>query len=100
MADYMLLMHELPNGMAYPDWGPYLAKLGASGHLRGGSAIGGGLCVRRDSGDTPDITRHIGGYIKVEAESLDAAKDLLAGNPVYEAGGVVEIRELPRSDEG
>jgi len=31
----------------------------------------------------------------VNAASLDQAKSLLIGNPVFEAGGTVEIRELP-----
>jgi hypothetical protein len=34
----------------------------------------------------------------VNADSLDRAKSLLVGNPVFEAGGTVEIRELPRTD--
>lgn len=34
----------------------------------------------------------------VAADSLDAARALLAGNPVFEAGGTVEIRELPRTE--
>jgi hypothetical protein len=37
------------------------------------------------------------GFIKVQAESLDHARELLKGNPVFEAGGTVEIRELPRT---
>lgn len=36
------------------------------------------------------------GYLKVQAESLEEARAFLAGNPVFEAGGTVEIRELPR----
>lgn len=42
------------------------------------------------------ITAHLSGYIRVQAESLEAAKALLDGNPTFEAGGTVEIRELPR----
>ncbi len=38
----------------------------------------------------------IGGYITVQAESLEDAMTLLVGNPVFEAGGTVEIRDLPR----
>jgi hypothetical protein len=34
----------------------------------------------------------------VKAASLEEAKSLLAGNPHFEAGGTVEIRELPRTD--
>jgi hypothetical protein len=34
----------------------------------------------------------------VNANDLEQAKSLLVGNPVFEAGGTVEIRELPRTD--
>jgi hypothetical protein len=33
----------------------------------------------------------------VIAADLDQAKALVAGNPVFEAGGTVEIRELPET---
>ena len=49
----------------------------------------------KKDGPAPEITRYLGGYIKVRAASLDAARELVAGNPVYEAGGTVEVRELP-----
>lgn len=99
MAEYMFLMHGLTVPGATPggphaDWGPYIAGLVEKGVMRGGSAMGRGECVRK-SGDAPDISRQISGYIKIEAADIEAAKALLAGNPVYEAGGVVEIRELP-----
>ena len=94
MADYIFLMHaEETQG----EWASYIERLVSQGVMRGGSAIGDGVCVRK-SGGTPPITAHIGGYIKVEVDSLDAAKALLPGNPVYEAGGIIEIRELPRTD--
>jgi hypothetical protein len=44
-----------------------------------------------------DITRHLAGYIRVVASSIDEVKSFLAGNPHFEAGGTVEIRELPRT---
>ena len=98
--DYILLMHgmksdegETPN---HPDWTAYIARLESLGVLRGGSAIGRGVCVNQ-SGESSDISRHLTGYIKIEAETMEAAKALLTGNPVYEAGGTVEIRELPQT---
>jgi len=94
--DYIFLMHALPEGTPEPDWQPYLDRLSACGHLRGGSAIGGGATFLK-VGTPPPVTLHLGGYIKVKAADLDAARALLAGNPVYEAGGVVEIRELPKT---
>jgi hypothetical protein len=44
----------------------------------------------------PEITGHLSGYVRIQAESLSHAKTLVQGNPVFEAGGTVEIRELPR----
>ena len=99
MNDYLLLMHgaaPAEDGDAAHTWPAYLASLRSSGALEGGSAIGHGICVSK-TGDTSDISRHITGYIRVRAESLDAARALVEGNPVYEAGGTVEIRELPRT---
>jgi hypothetical protein len=97
MNDYLLLMHaDVPTGAADPahTWPAYFARLRAAGAFEGGSAIGGGVCVSR-AGARADIARHLTGYIRLRAESLEAAQALLAGNPVYEAGGTVEIRELP-----
>ncbi|MCA8959365.1 MAG: hypothetical protein KDC38_02580 [Planctomycetes bacterium] len=100
MKDFLLLMHnDLPSGASRPteEWATYFAKLRAAGVFQGGSSIGGGICSRR-SGDSPGITSHLSGYIRVMAVDLEAARDLVAGNPVYEAGGTVEIRELPRDE--
>jgi len=37
------------------------------------------------------------GYIRVRAENLARAKELVVGNPVFEGSGTVEIRELPKT---
>lgn len=101
MPDYMLLMRRLPLKVAKSgagqEWGPYLARLRAAGRFQGGSAIGEGLCVQK-TGTPPPVTSHLSGFIRVSADNLDDAKVLLVGNPVFENGGVVEIRELPRED--
>lgn len=97
MAEFLMLMHgDAPTPEEPAAWAPYLSLLNAAGVLRGGSAIGTGLCFRR-VGATPEISRHLAGYVKLEAPSLEDAQRLLAGNPTYEAGGTVEIRELPRT---
>ncbi len=95
MAEYIFLMHD--DARAEGAWGPYLQRLRAAGRFEGGSAIGDGVCVRKDGGGVP-VTAHLAGFIRVTADTLDDARSLLAGNPVFEAGGTVEIRELPRTD--
>ncbi len=99
MNDYIFFMHDdVPEGHRRPDteWAAYFAKLREAGAFQGGSAIGDGVCASKSSRPV-EPTRHITGYIRVRAASLQSARELLLGNPVYEARGTVEIRELPRS---
>jgi hypothetical protein len=96
MAEYIFLMHDDVIG-AEKLWEPYLERLKQGGFFEGGSAIGDGVCARKSGAPAP-LTAHLAGFIRVNADSLDRAKSLLVGNPVFEAGGTVEIRELPRTD--
>jgi hypothetical protein len=96
MRDYILLMHNDATTALSPEmWAPYLTSLQARGIFDGGSAIGAGETFRKQATPGP-VNDHLGGYIRVRAESLTAASAYLTGNPVYESGGTVEIRELPR----
>ncbi len=100
MAEYLFLMHDdAPQvGRELPEnWEAYIVRLQESGCFRGGSAIGTGRCVRK-LGPMPAIAAHLTGFIRIEAPSLKQAEALLSGNPVFEAGGTVEIRELPKDD--
>jgi hypothetical protein len=96
MAEFILLMHGDAPASKAEDWGQYIAMLKASGHFEGGSEIGDGVCMRK-TGNAPAITSHLSGFMTIQADSLAQAKTLLAGNPAYEAGGTIEIRELPLS---
>ena len=98
MAEFIFLMHG--DATAPEDgaaWAPYFGRLRSEGVFEGGSSVGAGVCHRK-SGEPGAVSSHIVGYIKVRADDLDHAARLLAGNPVHEAGGTVEIRELPRDD--
>lgn len=94
MADYILFMHDDAATDDAIAWDPYLQTLKQKGVFEGGSEIGGGICTRKGSAARP-ITKHLSGYIRIVAATLEDAKALLAGNPHFEAGGTVEIRELP-----
>jgi hypothetical protein len=62
MHDYLMLMHnDPPKAASGDDWATYVQALAKTGKLRGGSAIGGGVC-RRKSGMAPSVTAHIGGF--------------------------------------
>ena len=100
MNEYILLMHndarESSGAETNAAWGRYIEALQQSGRFLGGSAMGGGKCYAR-SGAPREIAAHLTGFIRVQAESLAAAQKFLEGNPVFENGGTVEIRELPPS---
>ena len=97
MPDFMLLMHDdAPSPAASNDWEAYFSGLRASGCFQGGSAIGAGVCLRKAS-PAPQPTPRLTGYIRIAADNLDHARTFVAGNPVYESGGTVEIRALPKT---
>ena len=97
MNDYILLMHDDAGDDGVDrsqQWTAYFAKLEQAAAFQGGSAIGDGVCVSKKA--APEITRHLSGYIRIRAADLGQARALVIGNPVFEAGGTVEVRELPR----
>jgi len=95
MPDFILLMH---NDTQAPEnstlWDLYLGSLRQIGAFAGGSSIGGGTTMRRFADPAP-LSAQLTGFIRITAKDLDEAKRLVEGNPVLEAGGTVEIRELP-----
>jgi hypothetical protein len=99
MREYILLMHgDAENHGVSQDgdrWAKYLATLRESGVFDGGSSIGPGQRLKSGCAARPADT-HIVGFIRIRAASLEEATRFLEGNPTYEAGGTVEIRELPR----
>ena len=96
MHDFILLMHNDTTAAPSPEmWSSYFSLLRGRGVFEGGSSIGAGETFRKQ-GSPGNASEHIAGYIRVRANSLADARDLLEGNPVFESGGTVEIRELPR----
>ena len=99
MNEYMLLMHDDARDTDAAGnnehWNSYLAMLRTSKCFDGGSSIGTGTLYRKASSPV-EIVGAFTGYLRVRARNLEEASRFLVGNPVFEAGGTVEIRELPR----
>lgn len=100
MNDYILLMLQDASDRTAADspekWARYLERLRTTGRFDGGSSMGHGERFRKNQASQP-AEENIDGFIRVRAASIEDAKQFLEGNPVYEAGGTVEIRELPRT---
>lgn len=101
MKEFVLLMYDDASDTAIASdgnrWGEYVSRLRSSGLFDGGSTIGPGMRARKGHPDAA-APPELGGFIRVRAENLAAAREFLAGNPTYEGGGTVDIRELP--DDG
>jgi hypothetical protein len=96
VRDFIMLMHDDANAEHSAEmWSSYLSFLRGRGVFEGGSSIGSGEAFRKHTAPGA-ASEHLTGYIRIEAESLKEAKEFLTGNPVFECGGTVEIRELPR----
>ena len=80
MAQFMMVMKGRGGDL---DWGPYIERLVTSGTFRGGSALGRGVCLSKAAAPS-DCS--VTGFMRFEAESLEVVRELLAGNPVFEAG--------------
>ena len=99
MNEYLLLMHADAPDSAHAEsgerWGQYLQVLRASGRFDGGSSIGDGALCRKGLALVA-VSGQLSGFLRVRAENLEHARDFLVGNPVFEAGGTVEVRALLR----
>jgi hypothetical protein len=95
MADFIFFMHDDAPAPEVGDWDAYLQALKDAGVFQGGSQIGAGVLARKGRGDAA-ASYPLVGYVRIEARDLAHAQSFLAGNPAYEAGATVEIRELPK----
>jgi len=82
-------------------WMTWLQDLAAKGHMkdRGQPLEGEGKVVRGCNGNVTDgpfaeAKDLVGGYSVIEANDLEQAAQLARGCPIFERGGVVEVRPV------
>jgi len=87
MSDFVMLMM---GSASAGDWEQYIEKLIASGKFRGGSSLGNGVSLVKGDADGECI---VTGFMRFSADSIEDLRDLVSGNPLYEAGGRIELLE-------
>ena len=87
MPDFVVLMM---GSQSEGDWDTYIEKLIGTGRFRGGSSLGNGVSMSKGKPDSDSV---ITGFMRFSAENIEEVRQLLAGNPSYEAGGRIEVLE-------
>ena len=92
---------EVERAAHMKQWDDWIGKLSADGAYGGGNPLGpaaktisGKEAKVRDGFFVPNSEHAIGGYVFVEAPSLDAAVEIARGCPTFELDGNVEVREV------
>lgn len=81
-------------------WGVWMGGLGEQGILDSGLPLNGDGRVVSNQGQTvtdgpfAEGTEIVGGYLIVNAESLDGAVEISKSCPIFEHDGTVEVREI------
>ena len=94
--EYILFIHKNTNNQTTDEaWKAFFIAAKKSGLFRGGSEISNRIQI----GDklVPDITKHIGGFMRFESSDLNAIRSLLEMHPVLLCGGTLELCELPKT---
>ena len=93
MTEYIMINHGAGTAA---DWDQYFKMLRDQNHMIGGSALNQGISVK-DAVFSNAITPTITGYLLIQAESLEKAKEIMALSPVHKTGGTVELFTLVKS---
>ncbi len=113
MAEFMLLLHENPQGFAQlspqeiqnviGEYGAWRERIAGEGRLAGGNKLRdeGGRWLTGDNGDVrvvdgpfSEAKEVIGGYFMIKAADYDEAVEISRGCPHLRYGGRIELREI------
>ncbi len=112
MNNYMAIFRE-PDGRTdthTPDeiarhrehWAAWWGKWSGTGNLSSGSALTlKGYLITGDGSTISDQIHHVGteivgGFLMLQAESLEEAAQIAASCPIYAFGGYAEVREFQK----
>jgi hypothetical protein len=113
MAEFMLLLHENPQGFAelspkeiqnaVGEYSAWREQIAGKGRLTGGNKLRdeGGRWLTSDAGDVrvvdgpfSEAKEVIGGYFMIKAADYDEAVEISRGCPHLCYGGRIELREV------
>ncbi len=93
MNKYLLINHGKGTDEM---WDVFFKMLGEGNHLIGGSALDHGIAAQAGA-FSEALSKTITGYIVIQAESMERAKEIALACPVHQTGGTVELFTLIES---
>jgi len=96
MTQHLLLIQNNTKTETTPaEWDVFIAAAKKSGLFQGGSALGERVLI----GDTQSAqsTKHVGDYMRFDADDKAKILELLKKHPVVMHGGSVELCEMPKT---
>jgi len=90
---------EEQNAAENQAWGAYMGQLAQGGHMAGGQPLqSGGATVSGSGASAEPVTSSpegiVGGYLILNADSLEQATELAKGCPHVDNEGHIEVREI------
>jgi hypothetical protein len=87
VPDYIFLMHDDTTApVVEADWPVWFARLRTMGAFEGGSAIGEEAAFRK-TGVAGPVAGHIGGFVRVSATDIEAARCCWTATPFMKLAG-------------
>ena len=92
--DYIAFIKSNPDSSGTrAEWESFFVSASKSGMFRGESELGKRYPI--GTGDAPETTDQIDGFMRFESATLGPLADLLKSHPVILHGGAIELREMP-----
>lgn len=109
MKEFMMIFRHVPNPEYQPSpqdieaeikkWQDWIGGIAAQGKFGSTNQLSyEGQTVKSDGvitdGPYAEIKEVVGGYVITKAESLEEAVAMTKGCPMFDIGGIVEVREI------
>lgn len=109
MKEFMMIFRHVPNSEYQPSpqdieaeikkWQDWIGSIAAQGKFGSTNQLSyEGQTIKSDGmitdGPYAEIKEVVGGYVIVKAESLEEAVTMTKGCPMFDIGGIVEVREI------
>lgn len=89
----VLIRNNATSPASSNEWDGFFDRAKSSGMFKGGSALGSAFVMGKEVDE--QASSMLGGFMRFDSESTTELKALLETHPVVQAGGSIEVVEMP-----